>query len=87
MGDQRRWARAAGVMWRNVLDDVVVLAPGTPDPFALAGGAALWAALEAPGTPAELAAASGSADPAGAEAVASLLADLAARGAVEPAGP
>ena len=42
-------------MFRHVLDDVVILVPGRqPEPFALAGGAALWRLLEQPRTTREL---------------------------------
>ncbi len=43
------------MLFRHVLDDVVILVPGRqPEPFALAGGAALWRLLEQPRTTREL---------------------------------
>lgn len=46
-----RWKRAEAVLFRQVLDDVVILAPGPePEPLALTGGAALWRLLAQPRT-------------------------------------
>jgi hypothetical protein len=43
------------VLFREALDDVVILVPGTDvEPFALAGGAALWRLLAEPRTTSEL---------------------------------
>jgi hypothetical protein len=43
------------VLFRQALGDVVILVPGRePEPFALAGGAALWRLLEQPRTTREL---------------------------------
>jgi hypothetical protein len=43
------------VLFRQALDDVVILVPGPePEPFAVAGGAALWRLLERPHTTADL---------------------------------
>lgn len=40
------WRRSERVLWREVLGDVVLVrADGDSDPFALAGGAALWSLL------------------------------------------
>jgi hypothetical protein len=50
-----RWRRAETVLFREVLDDVVLLVPGPePEPFALAGGAALWRLLAQARTTVEL---------------------------------
>jgi hypothetical protein len=50
-----RWRRAETVLFREALDDVVLLVPGLePEPFALVGGAALWRLLERPRTTSEL---------------------------------
>lgn len=49
------WRRAEAVLYREALDDVVILLPGPePEPFALAGGAALWRLLEHPRTTGDL---------------------------------
>jgi hypothetical protein len=53
-----KWKRRDAVLFRRVLDDVVVLVPGPePEAVALAGGAALWSQLERPQTTSQLAAA------------------------------
>jgi hypothetical protein len=82
----RPWARQPSVLWRRVLDDVVLLPPGADEPFALAGGWELWDHLTQPRTAEELAralAASSGADPAAVRAqLGPLLDDLAARGAI-----
>ena len=40
------WRRSERVLWREVLGDVVLVrADSESDPFALAGGAALWSLL------------------------------------------
>lgn len=50
-----KWRRAEAALYREALDDVVILVPGPEsEPFALAGGAALWRLLEQPRTTAEL---------------------------------
>lgn len=47
--------RAESALFREVLDDVVILVPGAePEPFAVAGGAALWRLLERPRTTGEV---------------------------------
>lgn len=43
------------MLWRTVLDDIVLLAPEANQPVALAGGALLWGLLERPVTTDELA--------------------------------
>jgi hypothetical protein len=63
MKGSAKWRRAEAVLFRQALDDVVILVPGPqpalrpepePEPFALAGGAALWRLLEQPRTTHEL---------------------------------
>jgi hypothetical protein len=50
-----KWRRSEAVLFREALDDVVILVPGPePEPFALAGGAALWRLLEQPCTTGDL---------------------------------
>ena len=45
----RRWRRAPEVLWRNVLDGVVALAPSTEEPVVLGGvSALLWQGLRSP---------------------------------------
>jgi hypothetical protein len=82
-----RWRRAETVLFREALDDVVLLVPGPePTPFALAGGAALWRLLERPRTIGELVAdiASGaSVPPQGETELDALLNRLADAGAVD----
>jgi hypothetical protein len=79
-----RWQRSETVLWRLVLDDAVLLGPTSPDPFALAGGAGLWALLAEPRRVDELVAAlSKGNDPTTEKELASLLKDLADFGAVE----
>ena len=42
----RSWRRSDSVLWRQILDDVVLLPSESDlDPFALAGGAELWSLL------------------------------------------
>jgi hypothetical protein len=81
-----RWRRGEGVLWRRVLDDVVLLPPDQPEPFALAGGAILWELLGRPCALADLVEATcerTGADPVTVErGLAAVLADLEARGAV-----
>ena len=49
------WRRAEAVLFRQAMDDVVLLVPGPdPEPFALAGGAALWRLLDRPCTTGQL---------------------------------
>lgn len=72
MDGAERWQRRETALWRIVLDDVVVLAEGERDVFALAGGAELWRRLERPRTLQEL------------QAPPELMESLALRGAVEP---
>jgi hypothetical protein len=75
-----------GVLWRRVLDDVVLLPPAQPEPFALAGGATLWELLGQPCALADLVEATcerTGADPATVErGLGAMLADLEDRGAV-----
>ena len=82
-----KWRRAEAVLYREVLDDVVILVPGPdePEPFALAGGAALWRLLAQPRTSEELLAALtvGFAAPQGDTELDGLLAQLAGAGAVD----
>ena len=82
-----RWRRAQAVLFREALDDVVLLVPGSEaEPFALAGGAALWRLLERPRTTDELMAdmTAGMAVPAHGEAELEALLDrLADAGAVD----
>lgn len=53
-----KWRRSEAVLYREALDDVVILVPGADtEPFALAGGAALWRLLARPHTTGELLAA------------------------------
>jgi hypothetical protein len=85
-----RWKRVDGVLWRGVLDDVVILVrgrPGRAEPFALAGGAQMWHLLVEPRSAGELAqtlwGAGGSNDPAHEAELDSLLVGLADSGAVE----
>jgi hypothetical protein len=53
-----KWRRVKAVLYREALDDVVILVPGPqPEPFALAGGAHLWRLLEEPRTTGDLLAA------------------------------
>ncbi|MGH9056299.1 MAG: hypothetical protein ACRDYY_10645 [Acidimicrobiales bacterium] len=54
MGDSEQWRRSEAALWRMALDDVVVLAPWGEEPFALAGGAALWSSLAEPRTVCDL---------------------------------
>lgn len=73
-------------MFREVLDDVVILVPDRErEPFALEGGAALWRLLEQPHTTSELLTAliEGPAVPQTAAELDALLAQLADSGAVE----
>jgi hypothetical protein len=79
-----RWRRSETVLWRLVLDDAVLLTPTSSEPFALAGGAGLWALLAVPRRVEELVAAlSEGNDPATEKDLAGLLEDLAGSGAVE----
>jgi hypothetical protein len=75
------------VLFRWALDDVVILVPGPePEPFALAGGAALWRLLEEPRSTCELMAALTKGGPAhedGDAALEDLLTRLADAGAVD----
>jgi hypothetical protein len=81
-----RWVRSGAVLWRRVMDDVVLLPPAQQDPIALARGARLWDLLNHPSSTAELASALGGATTTEPLVVRSdlehLLADLARRGAV-----
>lgn len=44
-----RWVRNPEVLWREVADGVVLLPPGTDEPFALTdSGAAVWDLLATP---------------------------------------
>jgi hypothetical protein len=79
-----RWRRSDTVLWRLVLQDAVLLCPGRPEPFALAGGAGLWAALTEPRRVDELVAALATGnDPATEKELTGLLRELAEWGAVE----
>jgi hypothetical protein len=79
-----RWRRSEGVLWRLVLDDAVLLGPASPEPFALAGGASLWALLAEPRRVDELVAAlSEGNDPTTEKDLATLLQELVSTGAVE----
>lgn len=50
-----KWRRVEAVLYREALDDVVILVPGPePEPFALSGGAQLWRLLEEPRTTSDL---------------------------------
>jgi hypothetical protein len=54
-GTAATWTRGAGVLWRGVLNDVVVLAAaGDGDPIVLTGGSGLWQLLGEPRTLGEL---------------------------------
>lgn len=81
-----RWQRSERVLYREALDDVVILVPGTDaEPFALAGGASLWRFLAQPRSTGELLASltTETADPAReAEELEGLLNRLADAGAV-----
>jgi hypothetical protein len=47
--DNRRWARADGVLWREVATGVLLLAPNATEPLLLSGsGAAVWQVLAHP---------------------------------------
>jgi hypothetical protein len=84
MDGSDRWRRSETVLWRLVLDDAVLLGPASSEPFALAGGAGLWALLAEPRRLDELVAAvSESNDPTTKKDLASLLEDLASLGVVE----
>ncbi len=84
MDGSDRWRRSETVLWRLVLDDAVLLGPTSPDPFALAGGAVLWALLAEPRRVDELVAAlSEGNDPAPEKDLAALLQELASTGTVE----
>ena len=49
------WRRAEAVLFRQAMDDVVLLVRGPdPEPFALSRGAALWRLLEHPCTTGQL---------------------------------
>jgi hypothetical protein len=55
MEQSQKWRRAEGALFRQALDDVVILVPGPEaEPFALAGGADLWRLLEQPLTTEQL---------------------------------
>jgi hypothetical protein len=72
-------------LYREALDDVVLLVPGLEaEPFALTGGVHLWRLLEQPHTTGELATAlaEGEAVPQANQQLATLLARLADSGAV-----
>ncbi|MGH9115188.1 MAG: hypothetical protein ACRDWW_05090 [Acidimicrobiales bacterium] len=92
MRDSAQWTRSEAALWRVVLDDVVVLAPRGEEPFALAGGAALWSSLAEPRTVDDLV---GGLAPDGAtpttdgpeDGVRRLLAELERAGAVERVPP
>ena len=74
------------MLYREALDDVVILVPGTDtEPFALAGGAPLWRLLAQPHTTGELLAAltEGMANSRAESELDGLLARLADSGAVE----
>ena len=81
-----RWARATSVLWRSVLDDIVLLAPGADQPFVLSGGRALWELLADPFSPQELAdrlaGTGGDVPPTIRTQLDPLLADLADRGVI-----
>jgi hypothetical protein len=74
-------------LFRQTLDDVVILVPGPdPEPFALAGGADLWRLLEQPRTTDQLLSALADQGAVGAEAMTELdvlLAHLADVGAID----
>jgi hypothetical protein len=73
-------------LYREALDDVVILVPGPEsEPFALTGGAALWGLLEQPRTTGELltALSKGNAVPRAEAELDELLARLADSGAVD----
>jgi hypothetical protein len=81
-----RWRRSESVLYREALDDVVLLVPGPEaEPFALAGGVHLWRLLEQPHTTGELATALAEEEavPRANQELAALLAQLADSGAVE----
>jgi Coenzyme PQQ synthesis protein D (PqqD) len=81
-----KWKRCKRVLYRETLDDVVILVPGPEsEPFALAGGAQLWRLLEHPHTTGQLltALAEGSAAPRAQEEMDELLSQLADVGAVD----
>jgi hypothetical protein len=79
-----KWRRSETVLWRLVLDDVVLLGRTGAEPFALAGGAALWALLAQPRRVDELVAAlSEGHDPTTEQELGTLLEDLKDAGAVE----
>jgi hypothetical protein len=64
VGAAATWTRGEAVLWRGVLDDVVVLAAaGDGDPIVLTGGDGLWQLLGKPRTLGELGAQLASAAP------------------------
>jgi hypothetical protein len=69
------------VLWREVLDDVILLAERDSEPVALARGAPLWRRLVEASTERELEEATPT--PVGTGALTALLEDLYRRGAVE----
>ena len=91
MSGDERWSRSEDVLWRQVLDDAVLLTPSDPEPFALAGGALLWDLLAQPRTVADLVDAiceRTDADPAAVDiGIREVLADLEGRGAVHGERP
>ena len=53
---RRVYARAPGVLWRRVVDEILVLAPGADNPASLSAAAAvLWEELGSPASLPELA--------------------------------
>lgn len=86
MDEPARWRRTEATLWRAVLDDVVIMASGRPEPFALSGGLALWDLLGQPRTQVELAVALVGEERRESDlegALAALLAELVACGAIE----
>ena len=79
-----RWRRSDAVLWREVLDDAVLLPPGATEVVALTGGAGLWEVLKQPSTIVELVRVLGTTDEAGTtESLVRLLDELSAAGALE----
>jgi hypothetical protein len=78
------WKRGDAVLYREALDDVVILVPGPePEPFALSGGAQLWRLLEQPHTTGQLLAALTEGSAVAEAEMDALLARLADLGAVD----
>ena len=56
MNGGRTYARSPDVLWRRVVDEIVVLTPASEGPAVLSAAAALvWESLEDPASPADLA--------------------------------